>query len=68
MPDPAELFASILFGLIGTAVFMYGKKIASGRHLLIGIGLIGFPYFVSAVWLTYAIGIALCAALYIWRD
>jgi len=68
MPSPAELFASILFGLIGTAVFMYGKRRASGLHILIGVCLMGFPYFVSNPWLIYAIGIALCAALYVWRD
>ena len=34
----------------------------------IGLALIAFPYFVSQTWLLYAIGLALCGALYIWRD
>ncbi|GAB2878979.1 hypothetical protein GCM10027046_03510 [Uliginosibacterium flavum] len=68
MPSPAELFASLLFGLIGMAVFGYGKKTANIPHVMIGLCLMGFPYFVSSVWLLYAIGIGLCVAVYWWRD
>jgi len=62
--DPGNLFASILFGLIGFAAFRYGKNIASGRHLILGIALMGFPYLVSSLWAMYGTGTALTVLLF----
>jgi hypothetical protein len=67
MPSPAVLFAGLIFGVIGIAGFTYGRRTASWKPTVIGTALIVFPYFVSEVWLTYAIGAALCVALYAWR-
>jgi hypothetical protein len=47
---------------------MYGKKQARFSSMAIGVALIVYPYFVSALWLLWGIGIALCAALYYFRD
>jgi hypothetical protein len=68
MPSPAVLFASILFGLVGAVAFGYGKKNAAWPPMLIGLALIVFPYFVSATWLLYAIGGALCVLLFMFRE
>jgi len=68
MPTPAVLFAGLIFGVIGIAGFSYGRKNASWKPMLIGLALIAFPYFVSEVRVLYAIGFALSAALYFWRD
>jgi len=68
MPTPTVLFADLIFGVIGLAVFAYGRKNALWRTMAIGLALAAFPYFVSQTWLLYAIGAALCAALAIWRD
>jgi hypothetical protein len=68
MPPPAVLFADLIFGLIGIAAFTYGRKNALWRPTSVGVALIVFPYFVSQTWLLYAIGLALCGVLYIWRD
>jgi hypothetical protein len=68
MPDPASLFASMLFGIIGLAVFVYGKKQVLWRPMAIGVGLMAYPYFVSQLWLLYLIGAGLCAAVVLWRD
>lgn len=68
MPSPAELFASLLFGIIGMAAAIYGKKSALWKPMLIGVILMTFPYFVSQIWLLYLIGCALCAALFVFRD
>jgi len=68
MPSPAVLFAGLTFGLIGIAAFTYGRKQGQWQQMVIGIALIGFPYFVSETWLLYAIGVALCAALFLWRN
>lgn len=64
----AKLFAYLMFGLIGTAAFIYGKKNVSWRAMALGVALMVYPYFVSATLPLYLIGIALTAALFFWRD
>ena len=66
--SPAVLFASLLFGAVGFAAFSYGKKMAQWVPMVIGIALMVYPYFISRTWMMYAIGAALCAALYWLRD
>ena len=44
--DTNLLFASLLFGLIGTAMVMYGKKAGRPIPLLAGAALIAVPYFI----------------------
>ena len=68
MPGPAALFASLLFGVIGFAAFCYGKKQVLWPPIAIGLALMVYPYFVSQVWLIYAIGCVLCAGLFVLRD
>lgn len=68
MPAPAYLFASMLFGIIGLAAFVYGKKQMFWRPLVIGVALMAYPYFVTQLGWLYLIGAGLCAALYLWRD
>jgi hypothetical protein len=60
--------ANILFGIIGWYAFMHGKREKSWRPMAIGIVLMVYPYFVSNAILTFAIGIALTAALFFWRE
>ena len=68
MPGPAALFASLLFGVIGFAAFRYGKKHVLWAPIALGLALMVYPYFVSQVWLIYAIGCVLCAGLFVLRD
>ena len=68
LPSPADLFGSILFGIVGYAAFRYGKKAGSTHPMAIGVALMVYPYFVSQTWLLYAIGCALCAGLYVLRE
>ena len=63
-----NLIGGTLFGIIGFAAFMYGKKEKAFKPLTIGIILMVYPYFVPNTVLIYVIGIALSAALYFWRD
>jgi hypothetical protein len=65
---PGALFASMLFGSIGIGAFIYGKKNGSLRPLVLGIVLMVYPYFVSQLALLYGIGIALTAALFLFRE
>jgi len=68
MPSFANLFAAILFGSVGFAAFVYGKKSASWKPMAIGVALMVYPYFIEETWLLYAIGAALCAGILVWRD
>ena len=66
--SPAALFASFLFGAIGLAGFIYGKRLVHWKPMAIGVALMAYPYFVSEIWLLYAIGAALCLGLFIFRE
>ena len=68
MPSMADLVASIFFGTIGFAAFLYGKKAKNGRKMALGVALMAYPYFIEQDWLLYAVGVALCAGLYFWRE
>jgi hypothetical protein len=68
MPTPAALFAYLIFGVVGFAAFLFGRKSGNWTQLGIGLALMVYPYFVSEAWLLYAIGFALCAALFYWRE
>jgi len=64
----AKIFACIIFGAIGFAGFLYGKKNRLFRPLIIGIALMAYPYFISGTFFLYLVGIALTAILYFWRE
>ena len=66
--DLWKIFGYILFGGVGVVAFIYGKKNASWRPMIIGIILNIYPYFFSATWMIYLIGIVLTAALFFWRE
>lgn len=66
--SPSNLFAGLIFGSIGFVAFIYGKKRAFWRPMIIGIALMAYPYFFSGTIVIYLIGIALTATLYFWRE
>ena len=66
--SPAALVGSLLFGAAGFVAFVYGRKMVLYKPMLIGIALMAYPYFVPETWLLYAVGCALCLALYVFRD
>lgn len=68
LPSPAILFASLLFGIVGLAAFTYGKKSANWKPMAIGVLLMIYPYAIDEAWLVYAIGVALCVALFVFRE
>jgi hypothetical protein len=67
LPSPAYLLGAILFGIIGLAAWRYGKKAGLPYPKWIGVALMFYPYAVSNTWLMYAVGCALCVALYVFR-
>jgi len=64
----AKITAWIIFGVIGFAAFLYGKKNKSFRPMIIGAALMAYPYFISGTFFLYLVGITLTAALYFWRE
>jgi hypothetical protein len=54
-----SIFFSILFGLIGTGYFMYGKKNQKYPAMFVGIALGVYPYFITNAFAVILIGIAL---------
>lgn len=66
--ETASFFLSFLFGTFGLAYFVYGKKQANWIAMFCGAGLIGFPYFVSNLWVMIVISLILMALPFVFRD
>jgi len=58
LSDPAVLISGLFIGLVGVALFMYGKKQCNLRFLGAGAALCIYPYFVSSVLLIWLIAAA----------
>ena len=67
LPSPAYLIGAIVFGLIGWVAFRHGRKSGRRQTLWLGVALMAYPYAVSRTWLLYAVGLALCAGLWVDR-
>ena len=61
MFNTTTLIWGMLFGIIGLAFFVYGKKQAAVMPLVCGLALMIYPYFVSNLILQVAIGFVLIA-------
>lgn len=64
LPTAAYLLGAVLFGIAGYAAYRFGKKTGRPRTKWLGVALMLFPYGISATWLLYAVGAALCVAVY----
>jgi hypothetical protein len=63
----AWLLWGVVFGSVGLAYFVYGKKQRRFVPLLCGIGLMAFPYFISNTVLLVVVGLALSIVPYFFR-
>lgn len=63
----SNIFSGLLFGSIGFSAFIYGKKRSEWRPMVLGAALMGFPYLVTHTVWQYVIGVALTAALFLFR-
>jgi hypothetical protein len=68
LPSPAYIIGAVLFGLIGVAVYRYGKRAGRPRSKWLGIALMLYPYAIPLTWLLYVVGAALCVGVLIDRD
>lgn len=66
LPSPAYLIGAVAFGLVGLVAFRRGRRAGRRPTIWLGVALMLYPYAVSATWLLYAVGLALCAGL--WFD
>jgi hypothetical protein len=64
----ANLIGGLLFGSIGFVAFIYGKRMQLWKPMVLGLGLMAYPYFVSNDIALFAIGIVGTAALFLFRD
>jgi hypothetical protein len=65
----ANLIASLIFGTIGFSAFIYGKKNARYKAMVIGLLLMGYTWVVpDNNTVLYLVGIGLTLALYFFRD
>jgi hypothetical protein len=61
--DASTLFASLMVGIVGLAVFVYGRKQSRLPHMLAGLVLMVFPYFIGNLLLMTGIAVGVVAAL-----
>jgi hypothetical protein len=57
------LIVSIFISLIGMALLLYGRKETRVPHMVAGLILIVFPYFVGKLWIALVITAVVLAAL-----
>ena len=57
--DPTWLLLSSLFSIIGLAIFTFGRRQRTATHTLIGLALMGYPYFVRGTLPLIGVGVAL---------
>ncbi len=62
--DYSTIFVGILFSLVGWLAWRFGRKTQSGRHMMLGVGLMAYAYFVTNVWISLGIGSALTLLLF----
>ncbi len=65
--DTTGLMFSLLFGLIGTGLFLFGKREGRPVHVGAGLALMVVPGFLPGVAIVI-VSLALCAAPFVVRD
>jgi hypothetical protein len=68
LPTPAYIFGAVVFGFIGLYAWYRGKKMTLPVFKWLGMALMVYPIFVSETWMMYAVGVALCVGLYMYRE
>ena len=66
VPSPAYIVGAIVFGIVGLAAFVHGKRAGRPRTRWLGLALMLYPYVVWQTWLLYLVGIGLSVA--VWFD
>jgi len=67
LPSMAYVIGTVVFGIAGMVAFWQGRKLKRPRVKWLGVALMFFPYLVWNTPLLYCVGVALCAALWVYR-
>ena len=65
--NASAVFAAVIFSAIGLGIFIYGKRSAEWRPMLLGVALMGYSYVVPGAVLPWVIGVLLTAAFWFCR-
>lgn len=68
LPEPLAVVGMVIFSLLGIWAIKEGRREANIKQLLLGIGLVGYSYFTSEVWLVWLIGVVLSVAVFKVRE
>lgn len=63
--DAGSLIAGFVVSGVGFVFFNYGRKMGRPLHVITGLVLMVYPYFIPTVWVMLVIGAALCALNYL---
>jgi hypothetical protein len=63
--DASTLLAGLFVSSIGFVLLRYGRKMSRPPHLIAGMLLLGYPFFVPGALLTLAIAAVLLALLWL---
>lgn len=63
--DASSLVAGFVVSGVGFVLFSYGRKMSRIPHVIMGLVLMVFPYFVPGVLLMFGIAALLCGLLYL---
>jgi hypothetical protein len=59
-----NILLGLFFGIVGISAWRYGKQNTSARHMLLGVVLIAYPYFIPNFWIALALGLVLSVFLF----
>jgi hypothetical protein len=65
--DPWYLFLSLVFSLIGLAYFRYGRRQGDTPVVIIGVGLMIYPYFITNTLALIGVGALLMAGPFVYK-
>ena len=63
-----NILAGLIFGAVGFVAFMYGKKQALAKPMVLGVALMAYPYFITSTVAVVATGLILTALLFVFND
>jgi hypothetical protein len=62
--DATSLLVSFVISSAGFVLFTYGRRMGRGPHILTGLALLVYPYFVPSVTIMMVIAAAIAGALW----
>lgn len=55
--DLGTILLGLFFGVVGFSAWRYGKQITSARHMILGVILMAYSYFVPNFWVALGLGV-----------